>query len=106
MIIGGHRFDSPAAEVVMKPVFLQFPACSDALSRGRVVVLSTVPVVSECTQIRLHVCMGVLRGLGAGGPRPPNYLPTKKFTHKNAVCRSTTPQYHRIYNSTAMEECE
>ena len=57
MIIGWHRYDSPAVEVVMKPVFLQFPACSDALSRGRVVVLSTVPVVSKCTQIGWHVSM-------------------------------------------------
>ena len=32
--------------------------------------------------------------------------PKKPFTPKNAACRSTTPQYHRIYESTAMEECK
>ena len=46
---------------------------------------------------------------GAGGRgelRPPNWPPTKNWTHKNATCRSMLPQYRRICNWTAMGECK
>ena len=41
--------------------------------------------------------MGVFGG--AGGGEAPTF-----FLHLNAACRSTTPQYRRIYNFTAMDE--
>ena len=55
-------------------------------------------IIMLCTVL----CMSVFRGRG----RSLNWPPSKKLTLKNAAWRSATPQYRRIYNSTAIDECK